>query len=73
MKPRAGTKHAVVVVADDRYWPRALITLRDVRAAGAWKGDLVLITIPPFQFERDATLQELGVELITFSHHQRKV
>jgi hypothetical protein len=58
--------HAVVVVTDDRYWPRAVTTLRDVRGVGAWEGDLILITIPPFQFAHDPRLKELAVESATF-------
>jgi hypothetical protein len=36
---------AIVLVSDSQYFPKALITIHDLRTVGNWHGDIVLISV----------------------------
>lgn len=47
------TSACIVLVTDQQYWPRAQVTIEDIRTIGRWVGDLVIVAIdfiPPVNY-----------------------
>lgn len=51
-----------VTLCDSAYYPRALRTIRDLRTAGKWTGDIVLVAVD-FNNENKTNLSDYGVTI----------
>ena len=57
-------KTAFVLVSDNNYVSKALITIRDLRVCGNWDGDIVLICIEQLNFQSE--LEYFNVKKVSF-------
>lgn len=56
---------AVVLVSDSQYFPKALITIHELRTIGKWQGDIVLIGVD-FTPE-SAILEQYNLQVVHFN------